>query len=61
VGLGRTLGLLYTSAAIGGLLGPTIIGAIIDASSYTWGIIATMLMILAATACLYVIPREAKS
>ncbi|WP_153504945.1 MFS transporter [Cumulibacter manganitolerans] len=60
VGMGRTLGLLYTSAAIGGLLGPTMIGAIIDATSYRWGIITTMVMIFAAFACLYLVRRDAE-
>lgn len=58
VGLGRTLGLLYTSAAIGGLLGPTMVGAIIDASTFRWGVIATMVMTAAATACLYIVRRD---
>lgn len=58
VGLGRTLGLLYTSAAVGGLLGPTIVGAIIDGAGFMWGIIATMLMIIAALGCLYLVRRE---
>ncbi|WP_106848665.1 MFS transporter [Blastococcus sp. Marseille-P5729] len=58
VGLGRTLGLLYTSAAIGGLVGPALVGGIIDATSYTWGILATMAMVLAAAACLFFVRPE---
>lgn len=58
VGLGRTLGLLYTSAAIGGLVGPALVGGIIDATSYTWAILATMAMVLAAAACLFFVRPE---
>lgn len=58
VGLGRTLGLLYTSAAIGGLVGPGLVGGIIDATSYTWGILTTMAMVLGAAACLFFVRPE---
>ena len=34
VGLGGVLGALYTSAGIGGLVGPPIIGVVIDATNY---------------------------
>ena len=34
IGLGGVLGALYTSAGIGGLVGPPIIGVVIDATNY---------------------------
>ena len=39
VGLGAILGALYTAAAVGGLVGPPIIGAVIDGVSYGAGIV----------------------
>ena len=40
VGLGAVLGALYTAAAVGGLVGPPMIGVVIDGVSYTAGIVA---------------------
>jgi len=34
IGLGGVLGALYTSAGIGGLVGPPVIGVVIDATNY---------------------------
>ena len=42
VGLGAVLGALYTAAAVGGLVGPPIIGAVIDGVSYNAGIVLAM-------------------
>ncbi|MGH7932697.1 MAG: MFS transporter, partial [Candidatus Binataceae bacterium] len=48
-GLGLTLGTLYTSSAVGTLLGPPFVGAIIDhTGSYTLGIIFTGATTIAA-------------
>lgn len=41
-GLGGVLGLLYTSAGLGGLLGPAIAGTVADATSDTVMIVVTM-------------------
>ncbi len=54
-GLGQTLGLLYTSAGIGGLIGPTMIGAIIDGASYEVALIVTIVLTGCAAACLFFI------
>jgi len=48
-GLGGLLGLSYTAAALGGLLGPPIAGALIDATgSYRWAIALAMTLGLLA-------------
>lgn len=57
-GLGQTLGFLYTSAGIGGLIGPTLIGAIIDGTSYEIALGVTILITAGAAACLFVIGRN---
>lgn len=57
-GLGQTLGFLYTSAGIGGLIGPTLIGAIIDAASYDAALIVTILITAGSAACLFFIGRH---
>ena len=56
VGLGAILGALYTSAAIGGLIGPPIVGAVIDHISYGVGITMAMLITAAATVVLFALP-----
>ena len=58
VGLGATLGALYTSAAIGGLLGPALIGALIDATSYSAGIIAAMVITALSAMSLFFIDAD---
>ncbi len=56
-GLGGLLGALYTSAAIGGLLGPPLAGALIDASgSYTPAIAVATLLTLGAFVVLLFLP-----
>lgn len=57
-GLGQTLGLLYTSAGIGGLIGPTLIGAVIDAASYEVALVVTIVVTACSAACLFFIGRN---
>jgi MFS family permease len=56
VGLGAILGALYTSAAIGGLVGPPIVGAVIDRLSYGAGITLAMVITAASTVVLFALP-----
>jgi MFS family permease len=56
VGLGAILGALYTSAAIGGLVGPPIVGAIIDHTSYSTGIVVAMAITAVSTVVLLLLP-----
>jgi predicted MFS family arabinose efflux permease len=56
IGLGAILGALYTAAGIGGLIGPPIVGAVIDASSYTVGIVVAMALSAASTVVLLTLP-----
>lgn len=56
VGLGAVLGALYTAAAVGGLVGPPIAGAVIDHASYAAGISLAMAITAAATVVLFVLP-----
>jgi MFS family permease len=56
VGLGAVLGALYTAAAIGGLVGPPIIGAVIDGISYGAGIVTAMVVTAVATVVLFLLP-----
>jgi MFS family permease len=56
VGLGAILGALYTAAAVGGLVGPPIIGAVIDGVSYGAGIVVAMVISGASTAVLLTLP-----
>lgn len=44
VGLGTVLGGLYTAAAVGGLVGPPVIGVVIDHISYAAGITVAMVV-----------------
>lgn len=57
-GLGQTLGFLYTSAGIGGLAGPPLIGGIVDAASFDVGLIVTIAITAGAAACLFFIGRN---
>jgi MFS family permease len=56
VGLGAILGALYTAAAVGGLVGPPIIGAIIDGVSYDAGVVVSMIISGVATGVLFLLP-----
>jgi MFS family permease len=56
VGLGAIHGALYTAAAVGGLVGPPIIGAVMDGVSYGAGIVVAMVITAASTAVLLVLP-----
>jgi MFS family permease len=56
VGLGAILGALYTAAGAGGLIGPPIVGAVIDRSSYTVGIVLAMSLTAASTVVLFMLP-----
>ena len=56
VGLGAVLGALYTAAAVGGLVGPPLIGAVIDGVSYTAGILLAMAISAVATGVLFMLP-----
>ena len=52
-GMGRVVGVLYTSAAFGALIGPPIAGLIIDRTgSYRWAITAAMVLAFAGWAVL---------
>jgi MFS family permease len=53
IGLGAIVGMLYTSAGIGSLIGPPLAGVIIDATgTYTWAIVGAMMAAAAAAAVL---------
>ncbi len=56
VGLGAILGALYTAAAIGGLIGPPLVGTVIDDVSYSAGITLAMLLTAASTLVLFTLP-----
>jgi predicted MFS family arabinose efflux permease len=56
VGLGAILGALYTSAAVGGLVGPPIVGTVIDHTSYATGIVVAMIITALATLVLFMLP-----
>jgi MFS family permease len=56
VGLGAILGALYTGAAIGGLVGPPVVGTVIDRTSYAVGIVVAMLVTAASTVVLFMLP-----
>ncbi|MEY2974083.1 MAG: hypothetical protein RIR49_503 [Actinomycetota bacterium] len=55
-GMATILGATYTGAGIGGLFGPPLAGAIIDASGYTAGILFAIAMAAIATVVLYTLP-----
>lgn len=54
-GLGAVLGALYTSAGVGGLLGPYLVGQLVDISGYSAAIIAAMVVALLAVPCLVMV------
>ncbi len=57
VGLGAIVGVLYTSAGIGSLIGPPLAGLVIDATgTYTWAIVGSMAAAAGAAAVL--VPLE---
>ena len=58
LGLGGVLGALYTAAGIGGLVGPPVIGVVIDGTSYETGIVVAMTLSAASTAVLRMLPAE---
>jgi MFS family permease len=49
VGLGAVLGALYTAAGIGGLLGPPLMGWLIDSQGYRTALLVAMAFALAST------------
>ncbi|MFV0308081.1 MAG: MFS transporter [Desertimonas sp.] len=57
-GLGGILGALYTAAGFGGLIGPPLAGAVIDAVSYGAAIVMAMLLSAAAAAVMMALPGE---
>lgn len=57
-GLGGLIGLTYTAAAFGGLVGPPFAGLVIDATSYPWAIAASMALGLASWAALRTVRPE---
>ena len=56
VGLGGVLGALYTAAGVGGLVGPPLIGVVIDRSSYQTGIAVALVVSAAAATVLRTLP-----
>jgi len=56
VGLGAILGAQYTAAAVGGLVGPPIVGEIIDRASYDAGIVVAMVVSAGAAGVLFLLP-----
>jgi MFS family permease len=60
-GLGSSVGALYTSAGIGALIGPWLAGALADISgSYTWAIVAAVVLAFVATALTLSVRVESK-
>jgi MFS family permease len=60
VGMATILGAVYTSAGLGGLIGPPIAGEIIDRVSYPAGIIFALVMTGFGTLALLALPRTAR-
>lgn len=58
IGLGAILGALYTAAGLGGLVGPPLMGRLIDAVDYTPTLITAMAFALASAATLLFIERR---
>ena len=56
--LGRLVGVLYTGAGLGALVGPPLAGLLIDASGYRWAIAASMVAALAAAGALVPLGRQ---
>lgn len=60
VGMATILGAVYTSAGLGGLIGPPIAGEIIDRVSYSAGIMFALVMTGFGTLALLALPRTAR-
>lgn len=58
IGLGAILGALYTSAGIGGLVGPPLMGRLIDAYDYTPTLVIAMALALVSAAALLPLERR---
>jgi MFS family permease len=57
-GLGGTVGILYTSAGIGALLGPPLSGLLIDVTgTYTWAIVAALVFEIVSLGILLPVSR----
>jgi MFS family permease len=57
-GLGGTVGILYTSAGIGALLGPPLSGVLIDVTgTYTWAIVAALVFEIVSLGILLPVSR----
>ncbi|MGI9614143.1 MAG: MFS transporter [Acidimicrobiales bacterium] len=61
VGLGAVLGALYTAAGIGGLVGPPLMGWLIDAQGYRTALLVATFFALASTALLSRLRPPARS
>lgn len=57
-GLGRLIGVLFTGAGVGALVGPPLAGLVIDAHGYRWAIGASMAVALGATLALVPLGRQ---
>lgn len=51
-GLGRLIGVVFTGAGVGALVGPPLAGLVIDAHGYRWAIGASLVVALGAAAAL---------
>jgi len=58
IGLGAILGALYTSAGIGGLVGPPLMGRLIDAYDYTPTLVIAMALALVSAVTLLPLDRR---
>ncbi len=56
--LGRLVGVLYTGAGLGALVGPPLAGLLIDASGYRWAIAASMVAAITAAVALVPLGRH---
>jgi MFS family permease len=60
-GLGGVLGTLYTSAAIGALIGPPLAGVVIDTAGYATAIVSAVVVSALGTATLFPLVAEARA
>jgi MFS family permease len=60
-GLGGVLGTLYTSAAIGALIGPPLAGVVIDSAGYATAIVSAVVVSALATATLLPLVAEIRA
>ncbi len=58
IGLGAILGALYTSAGVGGLIGPPLMGRLIDANGYSPTLAIAMALALSSAASLFLLERR---